>query len=64
MALFKVNTGLREMEVSKLQWSWEIRVPDLRTSVFVIPASAVKNRMDRVVVMNDAAREALEAVRG
>jgi integrase len=64
MALFKVNTGLREMEVSKLQWSWEIRVPDLRTSVFVIPASAVKNRMDRVVVLNDAAREALEAVRG
>jgi hypothetical protein len=42
MALFKVNTGLREQEVCGLDWEWEIPVPELDTpttkrSVFVIP---------------------------
>jgi integrase len=38
MAMFKVNTGCREQEVCKLQWDWEIAVPELGTSVFLIPA--------------------------
>jgi integrase len=38
MALFKVNTGLREQEVVNLQWEWEVRVPELGVSVFVIRA--------------------------
>lgn len=37
MALFKVNTGLREQEVVNLRWSWEVPVPELDTSVFVVP---------------------------
>jgi hypothetical protein len=37
MAIFKVNTGLREQEVVKLRWSWEVMVPELKTSVFVVP---------------------------
>ncbi len=34
MALFKVNTGLREQEVCKLRWRWEVKVPGLETTVF------------------------------
>lgn len=43
MALFKVNTGNREEEVCILRWEWEIAVPELKTSVFVIPGRFVKN---------------------
>jgi integrase len=39
MALFKVNTGLREKEVVNLRWHWEVPVPELETSVFIIPRS-------------------------
>ena len=52
MALFKVNTGTREDEVCKLKWSWEIAVPELKTSVFIIPAGHVKNEEDRLIVLN------------
>jgi hypothetical protein len=52
MVLFKLNTGCREREVCNLQWDWEIKVPELKTSVFIIPARIVKNREDRLVVLN------------
>lgn len=72
MALFKVNTGCREQEVCKLQWQWEIEVPELGTSVFLIPGdfggrtekSGVKNGEDRVVVLNSVARSIITAQRG
>lgn len=72
MTLFKVNTGCREQEVCKLQWDWEVEVPELGTSIFVIPArfggrdgsNGVKNGEDRVVVMNRIARSVIEAQRG
>lgn len=38
MALFKVNTGTREQEVCHLRWDREIQVPELSTSVFLVPA--------------------------
>src|SRR5208282_1495041 len=42
MALFAVNTGCREQEVCQLRWAWEVPVPELETSVFVIrPNSGV-----------------------
>jgi hypothetical protein len=47
MALFKVNTGLREQEVVNLRWSWEVKVPELAASVFVIPRAYVKSTIDR-----------------
>jgi integrase len=52
MALFKVNTGLREQEVCRLRWDWEVKVPELETSVFVIPGERVKNGEERLVVLN------------
>ncbi|MNM83243.1 Phage integrase family protein [compost metagenome] len=72
MALFKVNTGCREQEVCKLRWDWEIFVPELDTSVFLIPAdfggrhenSGVKNRDERLVVLNGVARSIIDKQRG
>src|SRR6516165_967306 len=64
MALFKVNTGLREHEVVSLRWSWEARVPELATSIFVIPRSFVKNGLDRYVVLNRIANSVIEGCRG
>ncbi len=64
MALFKVNTGTRESEVCGMQWAWEQRVPELSTSVFVIPGGYVKNTDDRLVVLNETARAVIEARRG
>lgn len=73
MAIFKVNTGCREQEVCQLKWKWEIRIPELNTSVFIIPShivkdgkriQLVKNGNDRLVVLNDAAKTVIEQVRG
>jgi hypothetical protein len=58
MALFKVNTGLREKEVVNLRWRWEVPVSELDTSVFIIPRSYVKNGLDRYVVLNRIAKSA------
>jgi integrase len=64
MALFKVNTGLREQEVCGLKWDYEVQVPELSTSVFVIPGERVKNGEERLVVLNKIARSVVESVRG
>jgi integrase len=72
MALFKVNTGCREQEVCKLRWEWEVEVPELNTSVFLIPAdfggrtekSGVKNGDDRLVVLNNIAASVIHGQRG
>lgn len=64
MALFKVNTGTREQEVCTLSWRDEVKVPELETSVFIIPGSRVKNGDDRLVVLNRVARSVIEAQRG
>jgi integrase len=72
MALFKVNTGCREQEVCRLRWDWEIQVPELGTSVFLIPSdfggrhekSGVKNRDERLVVLNSVAKSIIDRQRG
>lgn len=72
MALFKVNTGCREQEVCKLRWDWEIAVPELGTSVFLIPfdfggrneRSGVKNGDERLVVLNKVAKLIIDRQRG
>jgi integrase len=63
MCLFKVNTGCREQEVCQLRWDWEVRVPELDTSVFIIPGEQVKNREDRLVLLNRIAKSVVENVR-
>jgi integrase len=64
MALFKVNTGNREEEVCQLRWQWEIPVPELKTSVFVVPGQFVKNGEERLIVLNQVALSVIEARRG
>ena len=74
MALFKVNTGCREHEVCQLRWEWEVLLPKLNTSVFIIPnylfnknqqaKRMVKNGEDRLVVLNKTALEVINQVRG
>ena len=64
MALFKVNSGCRDAEVCGLRWEWEVEVPELETSVFVIPGDRVKNGADRLVVLNSVARSIVDEQRG
>jgi len=64
MALFAVNTGCREQEVCGLKWDWEVDVPELNTSVFIIPEQAVKNDEDRLVVLNRVAKQVIDEMRG
>ena len=64
MAVFKVNTGLRDQEVCGLRWSWELKVEALGVSVFIVPGEYVKNREDRLVVLGNEARAAVEQMRG
>lgn len=64
MALFKVNTGTREQEVCQLAWDWEVEIPELGSSVFVVPWELVKNREDRVIVLNRVAKSIVEELRG
>lgn len=64
MALFSVNTGCRDQEVCKLRWEWEVPVPELDTSVFIVPGRYVKNAEDRLIVLNRIATSVVEAQRG
>lgn len=73
MALYAINTGSRDKEVYSLQWDWEVKIPELNTSVFVLPhhiyvegkrLRIVKNGKNRLVILNDVAREVIDSVRG
>ena len=64
MVLFAVNTGLRESNVCKLQWPWEVAVPEVGRSVFVIPPEAFKSKRAHVVILNDVAWSIVESQRG
>lgn len=64
MALFAVNTGLRNREVCRLRWEWEVPVPELWISVFIIPEAKVKNGDERLVVLNRVAKSVVDAQRG
>ncbi len=62
--MFKVNTRTREQEVCRLRWEWEVPIAELDRSVFVIPRQWVKNREDRLVVLNDVAWRVVNERRG
>ena len=64
MALFDLNTGLRDQELVSLRWYWEVQVPELGRSVFVLPEEVTKNGEERVLVLNRVARSVLETQRG
>lgn len=64
MALFAVNTGCRCAETCGLRWDWEVEVPELDTTVFIVPGDRVKNGDEQLVVLNSIARSIIETVRG
>ena len=64
MVLFAVNTGLRDSNVCGLEWTWEVPVPEVGRSVFVIPPEAFKAKRVHVVILNDAAWSIVQAQRG
>ena len=65
LALFDLNTGLRDEPLCNLRWEWEVPLLDLGYSVFVVPKRYVKGRkQDRVVVCNSVAQSIIESVRG
>ena len=64
MATFAVNTGCRDREICNLRWDWEIEVPQLGTSVFIVPGGRVKNGEDRLIVLNSTARAVIASRRG
>ncbi|SFF15225.1 tyrosine-type recombinase/integrase [Paracidovorax wautersii] len=65
MALFVLNTGVRDDVVCSLRWEWEIPVPELGVSVFDVPRAHVKGRRkNRLIVCNSVAQSVIEAARG
>lgn len=64
MALFVVNTGLRDQEACCLQWEMEVAVPELSTSIFIIPGERIKNSQDRLVILNRVAMGIVNDLRG
>ena len=64
MALFGINTGCRDNEICNLRWDWEVKVPELDTSVFIIPGQHIKNGDDRLIVMNQIAVSVVDDQRG
>jgi integrase len=64
MAIFAVNTGLRDSNVCGLQWSWEALLPEIGRGGFIVPAEEFKSKRDHVVAMNDAAWSVVQSQRG
>jgi integrase len=68
MALFVVNTGLRDTECTQLRWEWECQVRGLEYSVFLLPSTAHKaghmSGQERLVILNRIAQSVLEEQRG
>lgn len=65
MALFVLNTGVRNDVVCSLRWDWEIRIPELGISVFEVPRQHVKGqKRSKIVVCNSVSQSVVESVRG
>jgi integrase len=59
MCLFNANTGCRVQEVCQLKWEWLVKRDD-GIWYFDIPGEFVKNRIRRVVLLNDIAKSVIE----
>jgi hypothetical protein len=57
-------TGCRDQGICQLRWEWEVPVPGLSTSVFLIPGRMTKNGDNRLVVLNRIATSVVESCRG
>ncbi len=64
MALFAVHTGARENLIAELRWEWEIPIPEIRSSIFLVPGEFTKNETTCMLVLNSTARNLIERRRG
>lgn len=64
MLEFSLNTGARDENVCGLRWDWEVPVPELKRSVFVIPPEHYKTNRKHVLILNDTAWHIVERQRG
>jgi hypothetical protein len=49
--------------VREERWDWEFEISELETSVFVVPRELVKNKEDRLIVLNKVARSVIDGAR-
>lgn len=63
MALFALHTGARESVTCGLRWEWEVQVPEIQSSVFLVPGEHTKNGTTCLIVLNSTARSVIEARR-
>jgi integrase len=64
MALFAVNTGARENVIAELRWEWEIKIPEIQSSIFLVPGGFTKNETPCMLVLNSTARKVIDSRRG
>ncbi len=64
MALFIVNTGLREAEICGLRWEWGVKLQGLEGTAFILPAELFKSRHEGLVLLNRVAQNIVESQRG
>jgi integrase len=63
MTLFGINCGARDENICGLRWEWEVPVPEVKRSVFIIPANKYKTKVKHVLILNDAACSIIEQQR-
>ena len=63
MALFSLNTGLRDQEICGIKWDDECEVNGLDTTVFIISEERAKNEHERIVPLNSVARSIVSSRR-
>jgi integrase len=64
MALFALNTGLRDQEICGMKWADECKVNGLNTTVFIISEERAKNTHERIVPLNTVASSIVASRRG
>lgn len=64
MALFAVNTDLRDANLCSLQWSWDVFVSEIGRSAFGMPEDECNAKRPHIVILNDAAWSIIQAKRG
>ena len=65
MSLFALNTGARDDVICSLRWAWELKIPELGVSVFVVPREKTKGRRrEHVLILNSVAQSVVEEARG
>ncbi len=65
---FAVNSGLRDQAQANLRWNWEVELPTLNTTAFIIPREHLKYgkniQGDWLLVLNKTNRDIIERWRG